>query len=77
MSFVINKGSFILIPTEKHYSKYYISGTGYLCCDNPYLRVISENPLIDWGVTDTKQIEGVIENNGEWFVKIRVKGESL
>lgn len=78
MSYVINKGNFILIPTNKEYSNYYISGTGYLCCEIPWThrkRCISENPLIDWGVTDTKQIEGVIEGNGEYFVKISVEGD--
>lgn len=78
MSDVSNKGNFILIPTSKEYSNYYISGTGYLCCEisgTQSKRCISENPLIDWGVTDTKQIEGIIDNNGEYFVKISVEGD--
>lgn len=70
MSYVINKWDFILIPIESCYSDFYISGTGYLCCRSPYARVISENPLIDWGVTATKQIEGVVGRDGEYFVKI-------
>lgn len=74
MTYVIDKGEFIFIPTEKHYSDYFISGTGYLCCKNPHRLIVSENPLMDWGVTNTKQIDGVVEENDEYFVKIRIRG---
>lgn len=50
----------IELPKGKNCAQFYISGTGYLCCRQPHIMCLSENSLIDYGITHDRQIGEIV-----------------
>lgn len=45
-----------VVPAPVEAREFYISGTGYICCRQPVRMVLTEHPVTEYGIRDTRQI---------------------
>lgn len=67
------KGNNLYIPACANISNFYISNLGFLCSGYPFIRVLSDQPIVPSPEVQTATIEGLVFRNGGWAVHLQLR----